>query len=71
MKAYDAVLAIPRSGRTFDNFIRQLLRKTGLPSEDFDQILSLIKSGKDQKNQCPRLAQSFFDDSVASEIKNV
>lgn len=59
-KTYHGVLAIPRSGRTFENFIRQLVDKARLDRDSFNQLLSVVSQGKKHKSQNFSEAQEFL-----------
>ncbi|MER2492981.1 hypothetical protein [Catenovulum sediminis] len=69
MSIYDAVMAIPRSGRTFENFIQKLnTRADGLV--DSKALISAVKAGKKHKNQNYNLAKAYLDELQNQEISN-
>lgn len=67
MSIYDAVMAIPRSGRTFENFIKKLSQQTpDLPHAD--QLIKAVKNGKKRKDQNYSVAHQYLIELQNSAI---
>ena len=58
MSTYDVVIAIPRTGRTFENFMNQLI-KLGIEVDKIKLIVEAVRNGKKNKSYSPKLAQEY------------
>lgn len=58
MSSYDVVIAIPRSGRTFENFINRLV-ELGVENNKLKLILEAVGKSKKHKNCSPKIAQEY------------
>ncbi|MCU4677155.1 hypothetical protein N7931_16095 [Catenovulum sp. 2E275] len=69
MSIYDAVMAIPRSGRTFENFIDTLSTKaSGLAAPD--ALIKAVKAGKKRKHQDYAIASQYLAELKDSPVAN-
>ncbi|WP_017445263.1 hypothetical protein [Gayadomonas joobiniege] len=67
MSIYDAVMAVPRSGRTFENFIQKFSRQaTGLTHSD--ELIKAVKAGKKHKHQDYQIARQYLDSIQDSPV---
>ncbi len=58
MSSYDVVIAIPRSGRTFENFINRLI-ELGAEKNKLKLILEAVGKSKKYKSYSPKIAQEY------------
>ena len=65
MSSYDVVIAIPRSGRTFENFISRLI-KLDVGNNKLKLILDAVGKSKKYKSPSPKKAQEY-----TSEFKEI
>lgn len=69
MSIYDAVMAIPRSGRTFENFIKKIgTQATGLVAPN--ELISAVKGGKKRKDPNYAQAKTYLDELQGQQIAN-
>ncbi|KMT66573.1 hypothetical protein [Catenovulum maritimum] len=67
MSLYDAVMAIPRSGRTFENFISKLSSQTqDLPNAE--ALIKAVKAGKKRKDQNYAVASQYLTELQSSPV---